>query len=996
MRHARLVGAVLILAVLAVIVGRHLLANPADDESRLAEDAVPLSTAGPLSTAPAFAEPVIDGKNLPTPLFVADTAEASVETRPSDPLGGVGTAVHVTARVLDGDGAPLAGARAIWLPNTATLIAAGRSPDTWGMWRPAMQPPTPLDQLPQTMSDAEGRVAFDAQLTPVESEDEWWDEDPTMSVPALLVMRTGWTTRVVSVGKPQQDACAYGDLVLLPEAVVAGRIVDDGGRPLAGVRVRLLHQDIERDVAGSTPIYQAGVVPELMEHTSPPDGRFTFAGLWPGKATIELWAANRVRHEINCEPRSEQTIDLGDLVVERGSSIAGVVVDAAGAPIAGAKLSVVDGEIRGGFMGDVGYGYQPDDDSLHDELQIAEANFRHASVVSEATGAFRFEGLDSPTYSVYARAAGFEPARLRPIAAGTADARLVLQRAAELRITVVDRATRATLPDAQVTVTRDSGVQSGRGDESLAVEALAPGRFVARGAGPRAQQVVASATGHANAVVQAPGVVAPASAEFTVELGPEAVVSGRVVDGQGRPLAGATIELRTPGQPRIPVLQVAADPTGSFRIERLGTASLELVAFAPGAAESAPLPLEVQEGQRVEGLEVRLPPPARIHGTVLQADGTPKPKARVMLDVPPFGDFKFMELSPRFKSWTETDEQGFFAFESLGSGDYQVSAHGLPTVACTLAEGEDRQVDFAANPPSRVHGHVTSAGAPVAGVPVTASNDPADRSQKLGWIKPAITDDSGSYDLEVRAAGDVEVYVDPRGSPESDHRTVHLDPGQALVVDLELPAGQIAGRVVDDVEGAPIAGLDVSLIEGKDLQAGYGETDTDGRFALRWLAPAAYRLHLLGYASVGGRRDISIVSPEPRDIVLAAGESADVELRVCRGATLTGDVRLADGGPVRDGQMVLLVRTSEGRIVPGIRYLWCSGGTRSPGSHLDSAPEPVFRRKGTEQGRYSFIALPPGEYRVLAGQAKPEEVLTLGEPVTLDEHQTLELDLVAK
>jgi len=33
---------------------------------------------------------------------------------------------------------------------------------------------------------------------------------------------------------------------------------------------------------------------------------------------------------------------------------------------------------------------------------------------------------------------------------------------------------------------------------------------------------------------------------------------------------------------------------------------------------------------------------------------------------------------------------------------------------------------------------------------------------------------------------------------------------------------------------------------------------------------------------------------------------------------------------------------------------------------------------------------------VLAGQAKPEEVLTLGEPVTLDEHQTLELDLVAK
>jgi hypothetical protein len=255
------------------------------------------------------------------------------------------------------------------------------------------------------MSDAEGRVAFDAQLTPVESEDEWWDEDPTMSVPALLVMRTGWTTRVVSVGKPQQDACAYGDLVLLPEAVVAGRIVDDGGRPLAGVRVRLLHQDIERDVAGSTPIYQAGVVPDSWSTR-----RLRMAAsrsrAWARKATIELWAANRVRHEINCEPRSEQTIDLGDLVVERGSSIAGVVVDAAGAPIAGAKLSVVDGEIRAASWATSGYGYQPDDDSLHDELQIAEANFRHASVVSEATGAFRFEGLDSPTYSVYARAAG--------------------------------------------------------------------------------------------------------------------------------------------------------------------------------------------------------------------------------------------------------------------------------------------------------------------------------------------------------------------------------------------------------------------------------------------------------------------------------------------------------------------------------------------------------------------------------------------------------------
>jgi hypothetical protein len=200
----------------------------------------------PSQDAPQSTDAVADAAraDLPKPVehpaqpLPSDAVER--DTARSDGLGSVGGAVRVTARIVDRDGAPLPDARAVWLPNTATLVAAGLSPGTWGTWMPSMQPPTPLDRLPQARGDAEGRVALDVRLVPADGEDEWWDDDPTMALPALLVMHPGRSTRIASAGKLEDGVGDLGEIVLLPEAVVTGRVVDEDGRPLAGLRIRLL------------------------------------------------------------------------------------------------------------------------------------------------------------------------------------------------------------------------------------------------------------------------------------------------------------------------------------------------------------------------------------------------------------------------------------------------------------------------------------------------------------------------------------------------------------------------------------------------------------------------------------------------------------------------------------------------------------------------------------------------------------------------------------
>jgi protocatechuate 3,4-dioxygenase beta subunit len=1013
MQRQRWLAGLVVVALVTVLVWQ-LLPEDGDDDRARGDGARVLQHAP--ERGPPSAPGQVPGLPPAQPQSLAPAsapdAQAAAHAALPDParadlLGSVGAAVHVTARIVDATGSPLLGARACWLPSGPTLAAAGLPQAPWENSSMIMYahyetrlPEPGLAVLPQARADAEGRVALDTRHVPLANENTVLSKGG-MPRPALLVTHDGWTTRTLQVKDLEGGARDLGDIALEPEAIATGRAVDESGRPLAGIRVRLWSQRIEPKTLGKLEGARLLFVPELMQQLTGDDGRFTLRGLWQGDAEVELKAPDRVRQQLELQPRSGETLDLGDVAVPQGAFVAGRVLDADGAPIAGAKVSVADGEIHGGFVFDMGYSYADGDDSLPDELEQAEDNYRRDSVLTDASGAFRVGGLDSPALSVYATADGFEPGRLRPVAAGSTTLRLALTREALLHVTVIDRATRAPLPGAVVRVVRKS-LHGPGANLDLRVEADGAGAFVAHRAGFQLNQVIASAPGYAELKVDGPGVEAPQSRSLVVELLREAVLAGHVHDAQGAAVAGARVSLHPPGKRRTTLLEVTTDADGAFRMERLSALTAELVADGKGKACSPPLAVTLADGERREGLELRLPAPARIHGTVYAADGTPVTKGTVKLELAPFGQdwrVQFESRPASFVPFVRVDGQGRYAFEALGPGEYQVSVHPAGPVTCTLAEGEERLLDFRAPPGVRVRGRVTAGGEPVAGAPVKVDQVSADGGPSLGWMDPVLTDAEGAYVLQLATGGHLEVYVDPRGGCESARHTVHANPGDEVVADIALTGSHIAGRAVDHATGAPMQGLEVTLCRDGNVYVTSTQTAEDGSFRLSWLPADTYQFRVSGNGkqATGWAYGPIVLEQEPRDIPVAEGAAIDeLVLSLCRGATLEGEVRLADGSPVKDGIGVQLVRLDRGQVVPGKSRLMASGGAHGDDSVLLESEQPIWHDTRTEGGRYRVVALPAGEYRVLAGEATADEVRDLGQPVVVREHDTASLDLVAR
>lgn len=122
-------------------------------------------------------------------------------------------------------------------------------------------------------------------------------------------------------------------------------------------------------------------------------------------------------------------------------------------------------------------------------------------------------------------------------------------------------------------------------------------------------------------------------------LAPGARLSGRVVDADGRPVAGAraTIVSRhhvlgytvTPNGPK---WTVRGDKQGQFRTPALPVGPLEFIVTAPGKARRYLSPL-VEPGQTAIDLgDVRLEDERPITGVVVDQDGRPVARASVVVD----------------------------------------------------------------------------------------------------------------------------------------------------------------------------------------------------------------------------------------------------------------------------------------------------------------------------------------------------------------------------
>ncbi|MCK6445630.1 MAG: sigma-70 family RNA polymerase sigma factor [Planctomycetes bacterium] len=453
-------------------------------------------------------------------------------------------------------------------------------------------------------------------------------------------------------------------------------------------------------------------------------------------------------------------------------------------------------------------------------------------------------------------------------------------------------------------------------DDSQALSALASRRA------PSRQQAVAGAVGET----------------IEVELAFEATggdLTGRVLDVDGRPIAGASVIAGASGVAEFAraakgvELPLAArraftDGDGVYRIAglALGVTPVAAVAstFAPFSGAT-----EIVAG-REQRLDVVLEHSPRLVGSVL--DEHERPVEGALLRV---GDWGITGALARSAA------DGGYVLDGLPIGEFEVRAEreGLGEARVTLvgAPAAVLRWDAKLDRERTLRGRVIAPGRELAGWTVDA------RAMNVGdgeWFARAATDAAGRFEftncpefllhLEVFSptSSPFAVAVADDVDPLAGEVRLHLDPSRER-------SARIAGRVVDPA-GNPVAGAEVFCFPAP-LGTSSGVLTTsgaDGRFTSESIPAGSWRLSV-------GAEGLARTITTPQHV--RTGDTLD-----------WGDIVLSRGGT-----LVVEVVAESGIDVAAVRI----GLVGDAGGELFGHGVAEVR-----DGRASFSAIPRGDYRL--------------------------------
>jgi len=458
----------------------------------------------------------------------------------------------------------------------------------------------------------------------------------------------------------------------------------------------------------------------------------------------------------------------------------------------------------------------------------------------------------------------------------------------------------------------------------------AAGRYRIEVRGGGRMVVVASATGRERRRCGRPFVPAGERDLGECALPEGRTIAGKVLASTGAPAARALVVARRAvvetgrwseaGRSGRTVAFPAAartDSAGRFTIEGAARSAVNLHVLATGAA-----PALLAGVRRDAGVEIRLAAGRTVSGLVVGPDGAPAPGAWALAG------------ADGWDGLARADERGAFAIARVRSGatslvalpadanpaaaapgyapsasvNVNVTADGTPPAPVVLklrpgASVRVRLVDAATRLPI---GGATATLARVEGAgSVRAPAAPGAAALRRAADGEGVARFAGVEPGTVSIAGEADGYID--AGPlrveiaAGAERSITLAPARA--------AG-IAGIVVDATEGKPIAGVPLVVLAEPPTpgRRGFGmvqpldgvdpaTTPADGRFAFDRLPP-------------GRPLTVRVADPRfaPRDVAVAAlapGERrAGVEVRLARGAAITGRVVGPDGAPLAGAEVI--------------------------------------------------------------------------------------------
>ena len=580
------------------------------------------------------------------------------------------------------------------------------------------------------------------------------------------------------------------------------------------------------------------------------DGRFRFDAPEPGPYDLRIEAPGFAARTIRgAAPGTPHQITL-----DRGGTLEGTVLDARGAPVAGARIEAWD--MGGAFFAG----------SFASDPRLGRVRGR-----SDTRGRFRLEGLPPGLLGLTASATGMGFARRASLRAGDR-VQLILAPGSSLSGTVFDPSGK---PAAGVVVQVEPEDPGSQRSFAAPQTTDARGRFEIGGL-VAGSFTLAAQGDQGTAVVTDLDLPTAGDVTADVRLWPGTSVTGRLLGPDGQPLQGLVrIETHDGRRARALAdrLRAETSPDGRFRLEAIPPGSYVFQVQALGHAWSRAEATIRAKDAAVNLGDIVLGRGPAIRGRVV--DGAGVGIAQATVSAASVGKPGLAEAV--------SAPNGTFTVSGLETGGYRLSASAAGFVSAT------REVE---SPADDVEVLLDRAGAIVGSV-VDPSGKPAEvrsaRAERTG----------GGHRASLRRIGAGLVFEDlPAGlyTVVVDSAQGHAVVQEAAVVggattdlgQIRLgPGCSIRGTAVDTA-GAPVPGATV-VAQWADGSSGTASTDLDGGFEIGGVPP--------GKAAFSVSHPLYVEGPAGELVVDPAATNA-ITLVLLRAARIQGSARHRDGAPL--------------------------------------------------------------------------------------------------
>jgi protocatechuate 3,4-dioxygenase beta subunit len=633
-------------------------------------------------------------------------------------------------------------------------------------------------------------------------------------------------------------------------------VTDAGGKPIEGAFV------IALPAQGATRPYGGVAAEKARSAVTDREGKAKLNALPPGSWNLTVRARGFV-------PQPLRRVATGPLSVrlQKGGVITGVVRD---------------GEMRRRVA--------KCRVAVEEELLLPPgwaASLARNETTSDAHGRFRLDGIGPAPVTLAVTAPGFARTERGDVRAG-ASVEFFLFPGASLAGSVSDDVGR---PVAGATVRAE-------GDQTWGAPTLertdARGQFRMSGVPPGEYTAVARAGGRAPGIAVA--VVEPlgeATVRLTVSDGGYAI--GRIVDAEGRPLAGR-VRVEVLSERSLPafaseLMAAEAGTDGTFALGPLPLGALGLDVSAPRHA-SRRIDVEIPaRGRTAELGEVALEAGLAIRGRVREREGGGVAGAAVRATLRDAGGASDGEAT--------SEADGTFLVAGLRPGRHYVSAAapGYATAHATASPGGEA-LELVLEPGGQLVGRVVDAdGAPVEEALVSAE-DAGGASGPGGFVSGRADEGDGGFVLRDVAAGSYSLEVRAGSRGEASMTGVRVAAGRATNVGtIALSRGGVVQGVVVDAEGNGIPGAVVRAERDARRRTGqlHTQSGSNGGFELRGVPIGPVYLSAAHPAYAAGRDVAVTVQSDP--------EPVPVRLVLVRGGRLEGRAQHRDGRPFAGGRI---------------------------------------------------------------------------------------------